>query len=582
MISLSLLMTALAYKHSVDQVTNRNFARFETERDQLMALLVQGMQTYEDGLRAAAAAIQSHGGAMTRDQWHDFVTNLGIRERLPGVNGLAYIDYVPEARRAAYLTARRLERPEFAIYPETEHPFSLVVSFIEPLAPNQVALGLDIAAKPERRLGLIAARDTGAATLSYPLTLVQDTERSPGFVLQVPFYATGMPATRAGLEAAFSGIIAAPFVFKNIMEGLLAHDQRAVNVQISDGEQVVFDELTADAESLDPAPLFAQRVVLQMYGREWVLDVRSNLKFRAANGSQQPLIVLAAGLIIEALIIALIVMLARANARAVAYADRITKDLKDNSRTLKFRNSQIEQFAYVASHDLKTPIRGISALTEMIREDLTESPKGARLDPLVFENLDRITERTERMDALIHSILEFSRAGEGTHEAPPLSMAALVEDMTTDFGLLPGQIRLVSDIKMVAVDGYNFQRVVENLVGNAIKYHKGKDPLEIHLTLRQERRRLSVEVADNGPGIDPKYHERVFEVFQTLRAADAPQSSGIGLAIVRKIVEMHGGRTWLVSSEGAGATFGFDWPVESAGKRPAAANGTEPLSGRAA
>jgi signal transduction histidine kinase len=102
--------------------------------------------------------------------------------------------------------------------------------------------------------------------------------------------------------------------------------------------------------------------------------------------------------------------------------------------------------------------------------------------------------------------------------------------------------------------------VLENLVGNAIKYHDGLHPLRIAVSVRSSEDRLHFDIADNGPGIDPKFHTRIFDVFQTLRRANAPESTGIGLAIVKKLVELHGGRIAVTSEPGAGATFSFDWP----------------------
>jgi signal transduction histidine kinase len=189
------------------------------------------------------------------------------------------------------------------------------------------------------------------------------------------------------------------------MAGLLAKERRDVRFSITDADQTIYDEHTAEDPSLDASPMYDATQTISLYGREWSLDIRTNQAFRAANTFAQPNLVLIAGLIIEGLIIALMVMLSRANTSAVAYADRVTAALRQEKQKLAMTNEELEQFAYVASHDLKTPIRGIGGLTEMLREDLEDYLNSGDALPEVGQNLDRKTwlaMRSNIMTASIH------------------------------------------------------------------------------------------------------------------------------------------------------------------------------------
>ncbi|WP_245853356.1 CHASE domain-containing protein [Maliponia aquimaris] len=565
-VAMSLSLTLGAWLYSKHQVDLQVQGRFEAARDRTVRLIEDRMSRYEDALRSGVAHVESRDGQLTHAEWRVFANSLHLRETYPGVNGIGVIHYVERPDFPAYMAERAAEGRAFSVFPDHAQPFLLPITYIEPEDINAAAIGLDVAHEINRRTGLLDSRDSATARITGPIVLVQDSGHTPGFLFYAPFYRGTVPATLEERRARFAGVVYAPFVVRNLVEGLLSKDLREVRFSLRDGERTIYDEHGSDEPLHDAEPMFEETVALDLYGRTWMIDIRTNAAFRAANGYDQPTLILIGGLIIEVLVISFLVMLARSNHRAHDYARQLTGELRAKSETLEKANAAIEQFVYIASHDLKTPARGIGFLADVLEEDLEEmvgplDPKGE-----IKSQLDMIRDRVERMNDLTEGILEFSRVSQPDGEpGPGLSVGALVTDCVADFDVEGSQITLDTDVDRIACDSHNFRRVIENLVGNAFKYHPRRGTARVWLTMRDSGDRLRVSVRDDGDGIAPEFQDRVFEVFQTLRKSGDPESTGIGLAIVRKAVQRHGFEVRVTSAEGQGADFSFDWPRTAGG-----------------
>lgn len=578
-IALSLIMTISAYYFSKAQIEKRTKARFEVSHERVLGLISERMKKYEDALWAGASAVQSHGGDISHGDWKVFAESLNIKEKYPGISGIGVIHYLDPDEIPGYLDDQRAVRPDFRIHPLHEQSEHLPITYIEPEAKNAAAIGLDVAHETNRRTAALASRDTGTAQITGPIVLVQDASSTPGFLFYAPYYSGEMPTTVAQRRAQILGTVYAPFVVRELMEGLLAKEFRQLRFDIRDGDDLIYDEHSDEDALNDTDPMYAKTAELELYGRTWTLDIRTNLAFRSINTYSQPSFILVGGLIIEALIIALLFLMSRANSRAIAYADRATTalraesekladtnlELENSNIELAQTNSDLEQFAYAASHDLKTPVRGIGVLNEMIEDDLEDYFKGPDANPEVRENLTRIGERVGRMNDLINGVMAFSQVSGADIDGGTLSVRKIVGELNADFQLQPGQLTLVGADATVDVDSFNFRRVLENLVSNAVKHGASDDELRIKVSVERSSTGVRVSVADNGPGVDEEFHGRIFDVFQTLRVNGEQESTGIGLAIVKKAVERHHGKVSLISAAGSGATFIFDWPGRKAG-----------------
>lgn len=224
-------------------------------------------------------------------------------------------------------------------------------------------------------------------------------------------------------------------------------------------------------------------------------------------------------------------------------------------KALARSNQELDQFAYVASHDLKAPLRGIANLSQWIEEDLGDTLKQENK-----EQMELLRGRVHRMEALIDGILQYSRAGRVKSRPEPVDTGKLVHEVV-ELMAPPSSIKIeiAADLPEVKTEKVPLQQVFMNLLGNAIKHAGATDP-RVQIGWQDAGPFYEFSVTDNGPGIAPQYHERIFGIFQTLEARDKVEGTGIGLSVVQKIVDAKGGRVWVESEVGQGAKFRFLWP----------------------
>lgn len=240
------------------------------------------------------------------------------------------------------------------------------------------------------------------------------------------------------------------------------------------------------------------------------------------------------------------------NARLFSDAQRLIAEL-DKS------NKELDQFAYVASHDLKAPLRGIANLSQWLEEDL-----GDALSEENKQQLELLRSRVHRMEGLINGILDYSRAGRVRSKPERVVVARLLSEVI-ELSAAPvaARIEVGPGMPELRTERVPLQQVFMNLIGNALKHAKRADPI-VHVDVKEAGDSFEFSVRDNGPGIAPEFHERIWGIFQTLESRDTVEGTGIGLSVVRKIVESKGGRAWVESVPGDGAKFSFTWPKAEA------------------
>ncbi|MBT5048707.1 MAG: PAS domain S-box protein [Rhodospirillaceae bacterium] len=677
----SLILTLSAWYFVQAQGDERISNQFNRESDQVVELISERMRKYEDALWGGVAAIHARDDRISYQEWKRFSKTLQIEKKYPGINGIGVIHHVLPEDVAAHLAEHRASRPGFRIHPRHNRNELFPITFIEPVDINSAAVGLDIAHEINRYTAAKKAQDTGKAQITGPIILVQDKERTPGFLFYAPYYEGGFYNTAKERRKHFIGMVYAPFIFKKLMEGTLEKEKRRVGIRIMDGGDVLYDENRVSEKDYDSDPLFRKTAEVQMFGRTWNFEILSTLSFRQTTGDNKPWMILAGGIVIDSLLFGLFIFLARSNRRAIQFADKMTREYQSKTswlsnvieyavdglitidengliesfnpaceeifgykaknvmgqnikilmpepnhseqdrypnnfhdtgekqitgigREVQGRkqdgtvfplelsvseisiegrrlysgivrditerkraedeilrsNIELERFAYIASHDLQEPLRMVSTFTDLLREDYSD-----KLDDQARQYMSFTTDASKRMRALVLDLLEYSRVGaeeSGFSEFDgEAQLEAVLENLKEAVDETGAEIT-IDAMPTIFANPVRFSRLMQNLIGNGIKYRAPDRTTQIHVSAEERENDWLFAVRDNGIGIRQEYFEQIFVIFKRLHNKNEYTGTGIGLAICKKIVANFGGRLWVESDVGKGSVFYFTVPKQ--------------------
>jgi CHASE1-domain containing sensor protein len=373
---LSLILTLSVWQYSRTQIAQRTEARFIVATNQVADLLEERLQKYELALWAGVATLRAEGNDIDVDEWRVFAETLEIEQRYEGINGIGVIQRVESEDLEEYLKTQRALRPDFRIFPDHGGTIYKPITFIEPVDINKEAVGLDMVFEDNRHFSLNKARDTATAQITGPIILVQDKDKTPGFLFFAPYYNSDDHDTLETRRARFAGAVYAPVVVSKLMNGVLDKDRRSTSIRITDEDNVIYNEINGQDIDYDNNSLGIRLFVLPFYGREWTRDIRAGLDFRARNSGFESTLLLIAGILIDLALVALFPLLSRANRRGLNFANLATRTLEAESHALHATNIKLDEalslaeranetksdFLSTISHEVRTPITAISGI----------------------------------------------------------------------------------------------------------------------------------------------------------------------------------------------------------------------------
>ena len=233
--------------------------------------------------------------------------------------------------------------------------------------------------------------------------------------------------------------------------------------------------------------------------------------------------------------------------------NNMAKVLSENIELLKSKNNELDQFAHIVSHDLKAPLRGIANVISWIEEDHTQE-----ISPKVNDYLQIIKGRLARSENLIAGILSYARVGKVEHQKEDIDLNHLIHDVCETLALKPSTLIIQQPLPFIHAERLPLFQIFSNLISNAVK-HNDKKNGRIKIYHTEESSHYEFYVEDNGPGISKNYHAKIFIIFQTLQERDSVESTGVGLAIVKKILDARKEKIKLTSAPGLGSVFSFTW-----------------------
>jgi len=513
------------------------------------------------GLRAVFAASSRPVGHRA---FHDYLRGQDLLRRFPAIGIVGVVEDVRDAERDAFVRRVRADvaasglayYPPLTIKPPGRRKRYGVVSYAHPIAAVRSAFGVDAYQRPGRRAAFAKARDTAALAAPAALPLPQDGPRGPlALTILLPLYAgldqSPDPGQRTG---SFEGAVFLAMRLPELLGGI-ADRRRGEDLEIVDAGRTIFD---ARPGSSAAGNRHSAVLRLQTAGRPWRVVFGTDAPLVSAGERAVPWLIAAFGILVSLLGAAVVQALSSSRRRAEAIAAGMTGELERS-------NQELERFAFVASHDLQQPLRTISGFLQLL-----ERQAGDTVGERGREYIHHALRGARQMSTLIDDLLTYSRVA---RDDRPLSPVSLDEAWDTAVGQLHATLEQTGadvsrgPLPVVPGDEGQLAQVFANLIANGVKY-RGDAPPRVRADARRVNGVWEVAVQDNGIGIDPQDHDRIFEMFRRLHTDDQVEGTGVGLALVKRIVERSGGEIAVESVPGEGSRFVLRLPDAGVLERP--------------
>lgn len=586
-------ITAIAAVFTARQVERRADQELDERAQSVVEAIDRRIETYTEKLFGVRGAFTG-SRELTHAEYETFLGTQEVNRRYPGVLALGYASLLPDAGRAAFIRdvdrdakAARLGYPDFVIRPNAERPGTVAVTHLHPVGPNRNAYGLDLMSEASRRTALTIARDGAVPAATAPVRLVTERSDEEGLLIMLPRYAGSQqrPSPEKRIEL-FRGVAFVAIRLPDLIRSAVRTAPGA-DLEIYDVGAVgtVPSRLRAGDEAFDlrdgaqapGADGDNSRIRdLQTAGRQWKIYYSTDDQLVGATERAVPWLIAILGLVVAALASAAVSFARSAQRRAATLAAKMTADLQASEAELARSNEELERFAFLASHDLQQPLRTVNGFLQLL-----ELRHGDELKGRAREYVEYALRGTRQMSTLIEDLLTYSRAGRNDRAPEPVSLDrvwdAAVEQLQATIEE-SGATVTRGELPTISADRGQMTQLFANLIGNGVKY-RGDAPPEVRAEARRVAGGWEVSVRDNGIGIDPKDHDKIFGMFRRLHGDERFEGTGLGLALVKRIVENAGGRIRVESQLGQGSTFVIWLPETAAQPGPARREG-EPVGAR--
>ncbi|HEY0592286.1 MAG TPA: CHASE domain-containing protein [Thermoanaerobaculia bacterium] len=555
-LGISLVLTLASTLYVLETTRAKDESRFVNAVESAQETIAGRLETYVNILRAGAALFAADRD-VTRPEFAAFVERLQLQSRYPGIQGIGFSARVRRSDVDKLIRKAKAEGIEaFYPWPESSGEDVHAILYLEPLdRRNRAAIGYDMFSEPTRRAAMALARDTGVATMSGRVILVQeiDARKQAGFLIYVPIYrGGGVPPTVAQRRRDLVGFVYAPFRADDLFRGIFRNVREPrVDFEIYDGLQIDPDTLihrSTPERDAPYRPLLTTSRTLESADRVWTMRFQTRPEFDRSSSRNQVQLFFFGGLAFTAALF----WMTRRQARAHERAELLYAEARRERANAEAANRAKDEFLATISHELRTPMTSILGWSSLLLEgSLPDEDAGTAL---------RAIHRSSKVQAeLIDDLLDLSRISSGKLQIEPG-----VTDMNEVIAAAADAVRQIAAEKKVDLtlhpsaepvavwgDAKRLQQVVLNLLSNAIKFTP--EGGRVDASVRAEGREVVTEVADTGIGIAPDFLPRLFQRFQQAdpTSTRAYGGLGIGLSIVQHLTGLHGGEA-EAHSEGTG------------------------------
>ncbi len=574
-VALGLLGTTLAAV-ALQRADEDRAARALSQHTMIVAQTVTAeIRRYSASLTDLAAAV----GAQSRLEAAEFTAIVAAvdRQRLPGASGVAFVAPSTGARIPAVQRFwRERGNPDLTLRPVPapggEHLFMVQHRSLD---GGDSLLGRDLAGSPEAAAAMRLARQSHRIATSTTYRLLKDqslpaAQQQLSFVMTAPVYSTSPAASDLGQFRGWltMGLRGGDFLRQAI--SVVARDAVAVTLfDSAPATPVPVASWLPPAELRDdPAP---RDVAVPVPQRTWRLVVRPTHRLLPGVDLHLHVAAWIIGAVITGLIAGLTATVLTSRNRALRRVDDATTALlhdierrEEVEQQLRRRETELVGFAGIVAHDLRSPLARITGYADFLREEAA-----GRLDPLHREFLEKLYRGAQRMQTLIDDLLDYATAENRTLNTTTVDLKALADDIAQErlSGAQQSDTLIVVDpLPAVPGDATLLRQVLDNLIGNAVKYTADGHQAYVRVSSRREGDAVRIDVADRGIGLPEDQRDAVFAAFSRAAGSEGYPGTGLGLAIVHRIVERHGGRVGVEDNPGGGSRFWFTLPLVS---RPA-------------